>query len=227
VFQVLTERSANNELVRYGIDFELTQESAHGLVTEFSVRGRFGEYSDIRMPILGSHQAENAATAIAAVESFFGPESAPGVELYREAFSTITSPGRLQVLRTDPLEVVDGAHNPAGARSLLAALEGPFFGESFVAVIGMFADKAVVQFLETLLPRLDSAVFTQVDYPRAMPASQLAELALQTGFSEIHTAETPAAALALARRIATESDSGLLVTGSLYLAGAALEAEEA
>ena len=226
VTRVLTERSQGRELAQFGTDFGLVEERTEGLVTDFSVSGRFAQYSNLRMPILGSHQAENAATAIAAVETFFGRESAPGAELYREAFASVTSPGRLQVLRTNPLEVVDGAHNPAGARSLLSALNGPFAHQRFVAVIGMFADKAVTEFLEIVLPRLDEVVFTQVDYPRAMPASQLAELAASGGFPSVHTADTTAEALSMARRIAAVNGSGLLVTGSLYLVGAVLEAEE-
>ncbi len=226
VQRVLRDRAANHELVQFGIDFDLTSERSEGYQTEFSVKGRFGEYVNLRMPILGSHQAQNAATAIAAVESFFGPAASPADEVFREAFAAVTSPGRLQVLRTSPLELIDGAHNPAGARSLLAALNGPFVGKSFVGVVGMFADKAVAEFLATIAPRLESLVLTQVDYPRAMPATDLLQIAEQYN-SAVHLAETPVEAMQLARRIAAKSGSGLLVTGSLFLMGAVLEAEEA
>lgn len=226
VRRVLSDRAENNESVWFGVDYELVSEHNQGLVTEFTVAGRFGSYENLRMPILGSHQAENAATAIAAVECFFGPEAAPDAELYREAFASVTSPGRLQVLRTSPLELLDGAHNPAGARSLLGALNGPFAGESFVGVLGMFADKAVDEFVATIAPRLHAVVVTQVEYPRAMPAAQLRDIALKHN-PEVHLAATPDEAIKLARRIAEATSAGLLVTGSLYLVGAVLEAEEA
>ena len=86
-----------------------------------SLRGLTGDYPDIYLPLHGEHQAGNAATALAAVEAFLGGgEQRLDLEVVRQGFADVTSPGRLEIVRRSPTVLVDAAHNPAGMRALRA-----------------------------------------------------------------------------------------------------------
>jgi dihydrofolate synthase/folylpolyglutamate synthase len=78
-----------------------------------TLQGLAAEYTDVFLPLLGAHQAHNAALALAAVEAFVG-SIALDVDVVRGAFAAATSPGRLEVVRRSPVVVLDAAHNPAG-----------------------------------------------------------------------------------------------------------------
>ena len=86
------------------------------------LQGLGGVYPDIFLPLHGEHQAHNAAIALAAVEAFFGAgvERQLDVDAIRAGFAAVTSPGRLERLQARPDVYLDGTHNPAGARELLA-----------------------------------------------------------------------------------------------------------
>ncbi|MEG2490555.1 MAG: Mur ligase family protein, partial [Aurantimicrobium sp.] len=84
-----------------------------------TIQGAAGRYEDLFLALYGDHQAENAALAIAAVEAFLGGASqALEQAVLDEAFATVSSPGRLQLVAADPTVLVDAAHNPHGAASL-------------------------------------------------------------------------------------------------------------
>ncbi|MEO7754709.1 MAG: Mur ligase family protein, partial [Terracoccus sp.] len=94
---------------------------------QVSLRGLAGEYPDLFLPLHGAHQASNLVTAVAAVEAFLGGGTQPlEHDILLAATAAMTSPGRLEIVRRSPTVLVDAAHNPAGARSLVAALEEAF-----------------------------------------------------------------------------------------------------
>jgi dihydrofolate synthase / folylpolyglutamate synthase len=140
----------------------------------------------------------------------------------RDGFAAARSPGRLELFGGDPPVLLDGAHNPAGARSLAAALrtEPAFAGfDRRIVVLGVLEDKDVEGVLESLLPVTDHLVATSPPYGHAVPAERLTKLARAAG---LPTTALPDAAEALehARALAADDDL-VLVTGSLYLVGAA------
>ena len=107
-----------------------------------TVRGLAGTYSDLFLPLFGDHQGHNAALAIAAVESFLGGGTQPLVgDVLAEGLATATSPGRLQIIGTEPTVLVDAAHNPHGARALAAALTSYFTSTRSRVVLGVLQDK--------------------------------------------------------------------------------------
>lgn len=176
-------------------------------------------YSDVYLPLLGAHQGDNAACALAAAEAFFGDALDP--EVVNDAFGAATSPGRLEVVGRHPLVVLDGAHNPAGMAALSTAVEEELnAARSRIYVVGMFRGKDPVEMLDAL----DAAsarlvVCVPPPWPRALPAEELAAAARQLG-CEVAVASTVGDALGMAQEAATEDDL-ILVTGSLYLVGAA------
>ena len=203
-----------------GESFELIGARPDGYGTRFSVRGVAGHYPDLWMPIIGEHQAENAATAIAAVETFLGGRAIAD-EILRSALADSLSPGRLQVVSKDPLIVLDGAHNPAGLRSLKRGIQWHFKPERSIAVVAMLADKDIAAAAAELAETFDELIVTQVEGPRALAASELAEAIREKGGKVIAVEESIPEAYAMASRLVGED--AMFVTGSLYLVGAVLE----
>ena len=181
-------------------------------------------YEDVFVPLLGEHQAHNAAAALVATESFLGGRELDG-SVVEHGFMTATSPGRLQVLRTSPTVVVDAAHNPAGARVLGAALEETFDFRHVVGVFSAMADKDVEGMLGELEPVLESLVVTTMPGPRAMAASDLVAVARDVfGEDRVELVEDLAGAVDRAVELAEASldpadSTGVVVFGSIVLAG--------
>ena len=151
-------------------------------------------------------------------------------DIVRAAFAGVTSPGRLETVRTSPTVLLDVAHNPAGAAALVAALGESFAFSRLVGVISVLADKDALGMLEQLEPALDEVVITANTSVRALPVDDLAEMARDV-FSEdrVSVAHSVADALDVALRLA-ESDLpltgapggvGVLVTGSVVTVGEA------
>lgn len=185
-------------------------------------------YADILLSLHGAHQAHNALLALAAVEALFDGESLPG-EVVERAMMAVASPGRLEVVRSSPTVVVDAAHNPHGVAATVATLEETFGFTRLVGVLGVLADKNVEAMLVELEPSLDAIVITEVMSERALPATELTELAIEV-FGEDRVRLAPSLGDALEQAVTlAESESGpaattgVIVLGSVYLAAAARE----
>lgn len=191
-----------------------------------TIKGIAGRYPDLMLPLHGAHQAQNAAVAVAALEAFFGGEKELDLDVLQEGFAAVTSPGRLEVVRTAPTIIVDAAHNPDGIKASAAALREAFTFTRLVPVVGVLKEKDAEEILREIRESLgDMAVeycFTQSNSPRAVPAAELAELAIDLGFGEdnVHIAEKLDDALEWAVERAEANDDlsgGVLVTGSITL----------
>jgi dihydrofolate synthase/folylpolyglutamate synthase len=227
--QVLLEKAREVQVpfkfegVEFGV--ESRQVAVGGQVV--TVQGIAGRYPELMVPLHGSHQAENAAVAVAALEAFLGGgEKELSAEVLQEAFATVSSPGRLEVMRTAPTIIVDAAHNPEGIRVTAEAIEEAFSFSKLVVVVGVLKEKDAEEILRQLKESLgglaEEFCFTQSNSPRAVPAAELAEIAVDLGFGEdnIHIAEKLDDALewAVERAEANEDlAGGVLVTGSITL----------
>lgn len=217
------EEVGGDRIVFEGNDFGvLAREVALGgqLV---SLRGLAGEYTDLFLPLHGAHQASNLATAVAAVESFLGGgEQAIDTEVLTTAVAGMTSPGRLEVVRRSPTVLVDAAHNPHGARSLVAALEESFTFTRLVGLVGIVSDKDAVGLLEVLEPVLDHVVISRSSSPRAMTPEALGTLAVEIfGESRVTVVRDLPDALDQAVTLAEAEGmgGGVIATGSVITAG--------
>ena len=126
-------------MAREGVDFGVRRRSVAVGGQVLDLRGLGGDYDDVFLPLYGAHQAHNAACALAAVEAFFGargPRRASTSTRCARRSPRSTSPGRLEIVRRSPTVVLDGAHNPAGAAALAAALEEAFTFERLIGVVG-------------------------------------------------------------------------------------------
>ncbi|BDO42664.1 folylpolyglutamate synthase/dihydrofolate synthase family protein [Cellulomonas sp. NTE-D12] len=186
-----------------------------------TLRGIGGIYQDVFLPLHGEHQAHNALLALAATEALLTGGGALGGDVVGAAFADVSSPGRLEVVRSSPTVLVDGAHNPAGMEAMVAALDEAFAFERLVGVVGVMADKDPEAMLGLLEPVLAEVVVTHAGSPRAMDVQDLADLAYDVfGEDRVHVVERLDEAIALAVERAeseVERGAGVLVTGSLLL----------
>ncbi|MFI6041030.1 bifunctional folylpolyglutamate synthase/dihydrofolate synthase [Nocardia sp. NPDC051321] len=179
-------------------------------------------FGELELPLHGPHQAQNAAVALATAEAFLRPETDLDLDLVRAGIASATSPGRLEVVGSTPLTVLDAAHNPAGARTTARALADAFPGIAFVGVVSIMGDKDVAGILRALEPVLDSIVVSVNASARALPATDLAVIATQVfGKQRVHTEATLASAITAAQQLCPVTGGGVLITGSIVTAGEA------
>ncbi len=190
-----------------------------------SIRGLAGEYRDIALPLFGRHQAENAAVAIAAVEAFIGGGAVRlADEVVEAGLGAATSPGRLQPVGSDPVVIVDAAHNPHGAESLVAALDEYFDFDEIAFVIGVLADKDVEGIVRVLARTGGRFVVTTPDSDRARGAVEVARtVEAVAGAERVDVVERLDDALDEARTWAADAEKrAVVVTGSIALIGEAM-----
>ncbi|MFT4281284.1 bifunctional folylpolyglutamate synthase/dihydrofolate synthase [Microbacterium sp.] len=217
-------RAAGGTLAVEGEAFGL--EAQHLAVggQQLSVRGRAAVYDELYLPLYGAHQGRNAALAIAAVESLIGDGTQPiASEVLTEGLAQVTSPGRLQLLGVAPTVLVDAAHNPHGARSLVAALSESFDFDEWGVVLGILGDKDAAGIVTTLAPAAARVFATAPDSDRAADPDALADIVEATGVPvTVHPALADAADAA--REWAAASDRrAVVIAGSVVLAGEALQ----
>ncbi|WP_223690366.1 bifunctional folylpolyglutamate synthase/dihydrofolate synthase [Leifsonia poae] len=195
-----------------------------------SIRGRAATYNELFLPLYGDHQAQNAAVAVAAVETFLGRGSQPlNADLLEEGFATATSPGRLQLVGIEPSVLVDAAHNPAGAETLAAALRTYFDFDEITVVFGVLADKDARGIVRALATVAEQFYLTPVRSERSLGIDELGELVLeQTHEDATYVYGDVEEALVAARDWAAERPKrAVVVTGSIVLIGDAMAIAEA
>jgi dihydrofolate synthase/folylpolyglutamate synthase len=230
VAAVLEERivEVGATAAREDVDFGVVRRTAAVGGQVLSLQGLRGHYDDLFLPLYGAHQAENAAVALAAVEAFVGGGEPLDDELVRAAFAQVTSPGRLEIVRTGPTIVLDAAHNPHGAEATAEALADSFTLDPLIGVIGVMGDKDAEGLLAAFEPHLEHVVVTQNSSDRALPAAELAAVAIEV-FGEDRVTVQPrladaideAAGLAEAQSSSSIGAGGVLVTGSVVTVGEA------
>jgi dihydrofolate synthase / folylpolyglutamate synthase len=234
VAEVLLRRAAEvgATVVREGIEFGVAARVPAVGGQSVTLRGLRGQYDEVFLPLYGAHQAQNAATALAAVEALVGARDPNGDpladDLVREAFANATSPGRLEIVRRSPTIILDAAHNPAGAEATAAALEDSFRFDPLVGVIGVMGDKDAEGLLAAFEPHLSHVVVTQNSTSRSLPADELAATAVEV-YGEDRVTVVPLLADALDQAAGlAEADTGdalssgaVLVTGSVVTVGEA------
>jgi dihydrofolate synthase/folylpolyglutamate synthase len=174
----------------------------------------------------GEFQRANFALARVAAAAYLRSAGIqPSAEAVQQAATQTRTPGRLHVLGSEPLTLVDGAHNPDAVRALAQSLPALIGERPLALVLGVLEDKDAAGMLRTLLPLCARAWFTAPPSPRALSPAALQSLARQQGFEEVVCEPNPCTALAQARAWATGQGAaggragGVLATGSIYLVG--------
>ena len=196
-------------------DCQVFEASAEG--TRMRFRGFGHEMDEITLPLVGRHQAANAAVAVAVSlklrENGWKIDDAHIVD----GLAGVKWEGRAEVIDCEPWVVLDAAHTVESARSLADTLGEAFEAERLFLVLGMASDKNVEKFVATLAPLAHEVVVTAFRSPRACKPQRLADEVRRHGVP-VRLAETPEQALALARALAGPADA-ICVTGSVLLLG--------
>ena len=201
-------------LFRLGTDYRIRR-NANG---SYQYQGLRWQLPEMEIGLIGPHQAQNAAMALASLEVLEGKAalSLDRGALLRGVAST-SWPARLEVLQRRPLIILDGAHNVPGAESLREALKRSFSYRRLHLVLGIMADKDIRGIFRRLLPLAATVIFTHPRYSRAASAQELQKLA-GTAAREAYVIPDPAAAIERAKQLAEPEDL-ICITGSLYFAG--------
>ncbi|MDU0326635.1 folylpolyglutamate synthase/dihydrofolate synthase family protein [Microbacterium sp. KSW2-21] len=194
---------------------------------QLDIRGVAGAYREVYLPMYGAHQGANAALAVAAVESLIGGGTQPlAADVVADGIGNATSPGRLQLVGTAPTVLVDAAHNPHGARALVAALDEAFDIDEWGAVVGILDGKDAVGIMSALVPAVARVFATAPDSDRATDPDVIADVA-EAADLPVTVHPTLEDAADAARAWATESDRrAVVIAGSVVLAGEALRLAE-
>lgn len=211
------------DIAREGIEYELLSRAVAIGGQLISVKGINDTYEDIFIPLHGKHQALNAASALVAVEAFFGDQPLD-IESVRAGFATVTSPGRCEIVHRDPTVILDAAHNPHGAKALAETLESEFTFDEVIGVVAIFGDKDAAGVLKELEPILNSVIVTQSSSPRAMPVEELEKVAVSIFgndrvFPVSSLGEALDRAVEKAQRPLSDESVGVVVAGSVVTVG--------
>ncbi len=208
-------RAVGATLWRLDEAFELVDNELAVGGRALTVRTPYATYEEVLLSLHGIHQGVNAAAAITAAEALLG--RALGDEVVTTTLAGVSMPGRLEVLSREPVIVVDGAHNPAGVRALVAALDGAFdiTGERR-CVLGVLRGRD----LDDTVRPLIGAGFVEFHVcaprsPRAIPPGELVAVLRRHG-AIAYEHPSPMSALAHAREHSSDEDL-IVVCGSLYL----------
>lgn len=235
--KICKDRGSDLTVVGRDVTFELLSSNETG--TEFIYNGKSGGPLRLRTPLLGPHQAANAATAIAAVEvlsnsrewsrpfrtmrPFRSSEerSRPfPTEMIRNGIASAKWPGRLQVIARKPTVVLDGAQNRASARALSESIRSIFRYNKLTLVLGVSKDKDIEGIMDELLPLADSVILTKSSVKeRAAEPAKMKELARA---KDVIMTSSVNEAMGIARQRARPDDL-ILVTGSLFVVGDVLK----
>jgi dihydrofolate synthase/folylpolyglutamate synthase len=226
VLAVIRDAVAANDatLLVEGDDFSVVERSVAvgGQLVSLRVGDRV--VTDVLVPLFGAHQAHNAAISLAAFAAFTGDTFGGfGDDLIRQGFQATSVPGRLEIVHRDPTVVLDGAHNPHGARHAAEALAESFDFRNLILVVAAMGDKDVAGIVGAFRDRANHVVVTRAPSPRAAPLDRMAAAAEETWAGTgviVETAATVNEAVEKAAGLAGAGD-GVLVTGSLYTVGAA------
>jgi dihydrofolate synthase/folylpolyglutamate synthase len=216
---VFTSAGGATAFVR-GEDFDV-------LDNELALQGRVVDlrtpttvYTEVFVPLFGAHQGDNAAVALTAVEAFFAAPVAP--DLVAEGFAAVTRPGRFEVLGHQPLVIIAGAHNPAGADTCAQVFFDDFDPAGRrILVVGCLKGRDPEEMLSALrADEFDVVLTCTAPTPRGMPAAELTVAARAIGCDDVLECAAVEQACDRAVRLA-EPDDAVLVTGSLYVVGTA------
>ena len=208
------------DLIQLGQDvtWHKTSGDLHGqTLTVFTKSGHY----DLTIPLLGNHQLENAATAVAATEALVSLETSISSQNIAQGLSQVSWPGRLQILNREPTVVVDGAHNAYSMSKLVEAVKEYFDYKRCFVIFGTSCDKDISGMVQELESLSNHIIITSSSHPRAASISLLAEKFNRPGVKAMPV-ENVMEALSKALSSAKKTDL-ILITGSLFVVAEAID----
>ena len=217
VFEVVAaDRNAPVSLVGRDVTWKRGTHDIHGQT--FDVRTQSESYSNLFLPVLGVHQAINAATAVACIDRIHESGYEISETSVHGGLSGVHLPGRLQLVGRDPYILLDGAHSPASAEALRDTIREVLRYERLILVAGFMRDKDLRGIGETLCPMADTVIATEMrDNPRGVGTDEIVQTWSDIG-SNFRVNPSVGDAITEAKSVASSSDM-ICITGSMILIG--------
>jgi dihydrofolate synthase / folylpolyglutamate synthase len=208
--RVAREKNSKLTLVNRDVTFEFIESSLEGQSLAVSFQR---SAVNLRIPLLGLHQIENAVTAYTALK-------VSGIsitdEQIQKGFSQVKWPARFEVVRRDPPVIFDSAHNQDSFEKLRDTLETHFPDKKIYLIFGASEDKNILDMFAALKPKIAKIIVTRADHPRALEVEKIQSLAEQAGV-ESEAVVPVGAALARALDLASNDGSIVLSAGSMFV----------
>lgn len=182
------------------------------LGTQLSYKG-----TEITLPLIGPHQIDNLSVSLCIIETLREKGYSITDEALTRGVEKTVVPARIEVVSQKPLIIIDGGHNEDGARVLKETLTAFTSGIPKTMIIGVMEDKDVSHVLQNLIPLAKRVITTTPNSPRSMKAEDLAVKAYEF-CDDVYHIDDPCKAYDFAKTV-TEKEDGIIVCGSLYLAG--------
>ena len=216
--QVCSERGAT--LLEVAEVCALTRTGSGADGQDFSLRTPRSTYK-LHLPLLGSHQVNNAATAVLALEALAQHDVEIADAALRQGLAALRWPARIEVLRRRPLIVADGAHNRDSARALARTVREDLGRSDAVLVVGCSSDKDVGSLADEMAPLAVHVFATRSRHPRAMEPRKVADAFAER---DVPVALDEPVGAALDAALAQAEPAGaVVVCGSLFVAAEARE----
>jgi len=225
IAQTAAQRQAQFVDAPESVSVTVTQSTLDGQTLKITTQNR--ALPPVRLPLAGAFQVENVCTAMAALETVSDCGLTIPDAAYVKGLESVCWPGRFQLASKAPPVIVDGAHNPEGARALRQALKSCKVKAPIGLIAGFCGDKDALAHLRVLAPVVKRAWGVAIPNPRSLTPDQTAGVMRMAGIDDVAACDSLTDALNQARDWARASDGVVVVCGSLFLAGAALVALDA
>jgi dihydrofolate synthase/folylpolyglutamate synthase len=216
--QVCHQQRAKLIQVGQDVTWHRTSGDLHGQTLAVSSKS---EHYDLKIPLLGDHQLENAAVALAVIEALISLGTGISSQNIAQGFSQVSWPGRLQILSREPMIVVDGAHNTYSMSKLVGTVKKYFDYERCFIIFGTSCDKDTAGMAQELQTLSQHIIITSSSHPRAASISAVAEKFNTLGVKAMSVGNVTEA-LSKALELAKKTDL-ILITGSLFVVGEAID----
>ena len=217
--KIANERNSPLFSIGKKINYQIKKTDITGSI--FDLKGIYSEYKDMYVSLIGKHQVDNAATAIATMEALRIKGLNIPTKAIRDGLGKVRWEGRLEIIQNEPLLVLDGAHNPNGIKIVRQTLEELFSYNRLILVLAIFSDKDYKKMVQIISPIADLIITTKAKNPRATPPQVIAKEAEQyINKNKIIATESIPQAINCALSNSKKNDL-ICITGSLYTVGEA------
>ncbi|MCB0117823.1 MAG: bifunctional folylpolyglutamate synthase/dihydrofolate synthase [Anaerolineales bacterium] len=213
LLRVVSERNSKITLVGRDVEFERVASSLEGQKLRI-------QNSEFRIPLLGKHQVENAATAYTALKASGIPITD---EQIQTGFSRVQWRARFEVARLDPPVIFDSAHNQDSFEKLRETLDEYFPGKKVYLIFGASEDKNIPGMFAEMKSKIKKIIITRADHPRALSVEQIQGLAEQAG-AESEAVVPVREALRRALELSSKDGSIVLSAGSMFVTAEVMRA---
>lgn len=206
------------------INPEKYQVKSERVVPKINIYRNKRHYLTIKTALQGRFQIKNILTVLEVIERLKAQGITIDKAMIREGLRHTTWPGRMQLISRRPFMILDGAHNPEAAASIMEAIKAQFKYRALILVLGILRDKDILGICNALISRADKIILTSPKYKRASSVEELQEIIkdhIDIEGKECLLVPEITGALKMAKEIASREDL-ILVTGSLYTVGEAM-----